>query len=84
MDAAEDDDVRVGGGGLLRQPERITDEVGDVLHLGALVVVRQDHGVPLVPQPLDPVQEPGPVLSRYVPLSCDHPPPVPHVHGVCG
>ena len=73
--------VGVGGGGLLREPERVADEVGDVLDLGALVVVRQDHRVALVPQPLDPVQKPGPVLCRYVPLCCDHPPPVPACTG---
>ena len=65
--------ARVGGGGLLGEPERIADEVGDVLDLGALVVVRQDHRVALVSQPLDPVQKPGPALSRNVPLCCDHP-----------
>jgi hypothetical protein len=29
---------------LLRQTERVADVIGDVLDLGQLVVVRQDHG----------------------------------------
>ena len=29
-----------------REAERIADVVGDVLHLGPLVVVGEDHGVP--------------------------------------
>src|SRR5439155_7331914 len=45
MDAAEDDRVRVGRGGLPREPERVTDVVRDVLHLGHLVVVREDDRV---------------------------------------
>ena len=47
MDAAEDDHVGVGGGGLAREPERVAHEVGDVLDLGQLVVVREDHRVAL-------------------------------------
>ena len=31
---------------LARQAERVADEIGDVLHLGALVVVREDDRVP--------------------------------------
>ena len=31
----------------LRQLERVADEVGEVLDLGLLVVVREDHGVAL-------------------------------------
>ena len=34
-------------GGLAGEPERVAHEVGDVLHLGALVVVREDHRVAL-------------------------------------
>jgi hypothetical protein len=35
------------GGGKPRQRQRVADVVGDVLDLGGLVVVRQDHGVAL-------------------------------------
>ena len=37
--------VRVGLRRLARQPERVAHEIGDVLHLGALVVVREHDGV---------------------------------------
>ena len=36
---------RVGRGRLAREAERVADVVRDVLHLGALVVVGEDHGV---------------------------------------
>ena len=45
--AAEDDRVGAGGRRLAREPERVAHVVGDVLDLGHLVVVRQDHGVAL-------------------------------------
>ena len=45
VDAAEDDRLRLGRSGLAREAERVADVVRDVLHLGALVVVGQDHGV---------------------------------------
>ena len=51
--AAEDDDVGFRLRGFARQAERVADEVGDVLHLGALVVVRQDDGVALAGERLD-------------------------------
>ena len=35
----------LGGGGLLRERERVADEVRDVLDLGQLVVVGEDHRV---------------------------------------
>ena len=38
---------RLGGGGPPGEAERVADVVGDVLHLGHLVVVREDHGVAL-------------------------------------
>ena len=38
---------RVGRGGLARELERVAGEVGDVLNLGHLVVVREDHRVAL-------------------------------------
>ena len=41
--AAEDDRVCIGTRRLLRQTERVADVVGDVLNLGQLVVVSQDH-----------------------------------------
>src|SRR5512133_3170265 len=47
VDATEDDCLRVRGGGLAGQTERIADEVGHVLDLGNLVVVREDDGVSL-------------------------------------
>ena len=47
MDAAEEDRRRPGGRGLAGEPERVADVVGDVLHLGALVVVREDDRVTL-------------------------------------
>ena len=37
----------VGGGGLLGEPERVAHVVGDVLDLGHLVVVGEDHGAAL-------------------------------------
>ena len=45
--AAEGDHLGVGLRGLLREPERVADEVGHVLHLGQLVVVGEDHGAAL-------------------------------------
>ncbi len=43
MHAAEGDHVGVAGGRPPRQPERVADIVGDVLDLGDLVVVGEDH-----------------------------------------
>jgi hypothetical protein len=51
--AAEDDDVRVGLGGLAREPEGVADVVGHVLHLGPLVVVGEDDRVLLACELLD-------------------------------
>ncbi len=48
VDAAEDDDIGVSSGGFLAQLQRIADEVGDVLHLAALVVMGEDDGVLLL------------------------------------
>ncbi len=45
--AAEQDDVGVGGCGLAGKTEGVADVVGDVLDLGDLVVVGEDHGVAL-------------------------------------
>ena len=45
--AAEAITSAVAGGGLAGEPERVADVVGDVLDLGHLVVVREDHRVAL-------------------------------------
>ena len=47
VDAAEHDRLGLGGGRLAREAERVADVVGDVLHLGHLVVVGEDHGAAL-------------------------------------
>ena len=47
VDAAELDHVGVGLRRLAGEAERVADEVGHVLELGQLVVVREDDGVPL-------------------------------------
>ena len=48
MHAAEDDDVGIGLGRFLAQLQRVAHEVGDVLHLAALVVMGEDNGVPFL------------------------------------
>ena len=53
VNAAERDHIGLGPGGGLRELERITDEIGEVLDLGLLVVVRQDHRVALLLEPPD-------------------------------
>ena len=45
-------------GGHPGQAERVADVIGDVLDLGQLVVVGEDHGVALAGQPTD-VGRPG-------------------------
>ena len=47
MDAAERDHVGVGARGVLGEAERVADEVRDLLDLGQLVVVRENHGAAL-------------------------------------
>ena len=47
MHAAEGDHLGVGLRRLLREPERVADEVGHILHFGQLVVVGQDYGAAL-------------------------------------
>jgi hypothetical protein len=84
VDPAEDDHRGVGPRRLLRETERIAHEVGDVLDLWPLIVVRQDHRVALLPQLLDPVQESGPALCRNVSLCCDHPATCHPFRGLCG
>ena len=57
MHAAEHDDVGLGVPGGLGQLQGVTDEVGEILDLGLLVVVGQDDGVALLAQPLDRVEQ---------------------------
>ena len=64
MHAAEDDQLGVGGGGLLGEPERVADEIGDVLDLGQLVVVGEDHGAALGGERAHLVLERGMFSSR--------------------
>ena len=47
MDAAKDDDIRLGGRGFAGEFQGIANEVGDVLDGWLLVVVGQDHGLAL-------------------------------------
>jgi hypothetical protein len=65
--AAKHDDIRVGGGRLARQVERVADEVGDILDFAVLIIVRQDHGVLLTTQAIDLGQQ---VESRIDILDC--------------
>ena len=51
--AAEHDHVCIGAGGLARQLQGVTNEIGDVLNLRLLVVVRQDHGIAVLAKPVD-------------------------------
>jgi hypothetical protein len=53
VDAAEDDHLRVGLRGRLREGKAVADMVGQVLHVGILIVVRQNDGVHLALQPRD-------------------------------
>ena len=57
--AAEDDDLGLGLRGLASQAERVADEVGDVLHFGALVVVRENDRVPLLGERADSIVQLG-------------------------
>ena len=54
----------VGGGGLDREPERVADVVRDVLDLGQLVVVGQDHGAALAGERADLVLHGRDVVER--------------------
>ena len=53
VDAAEHYHVCVHSSRATRELERISREVGDVLHLAAAVVVRQHNGLPLAAQLFD-------------------------------
>jgi hypothetical protein len=57
MDAGENDDLGLGGRGLLAEPQAVADEVRDILDVGILVVVRQDHGVHFAPEAIDFTEE---------------------------
>ena len=48
MDSAKKDDLGLCPGGLIAQAQRVPDEIGDVLELGHLIVVREDNSVPLL------------------------------------
>jgi hypothetical protein len=48
MHAAEDDDIGVGLGRLLREAEGVADVIRDVLDFGHLIIVREDDGVELL------------------------------------
>ena len=48
MDAAEHDDVRIRLLRLVSQPQGIAHEVRDLLDFPHLIIVREDHGVPLL------------------------------------
>ncbi len=64
VDATEDDQLAVGGSRLLGEPERVADVVGDVLDLGELVVVREDHRPALARQRAHFVLQRGDVLEH--------------------
>ena len=66
MNAAKDDHVCFRLGGLAAQPERVTDEIRDVLNLGALVVVRDDHRVALSREVPDLFLQPGVRVVRRI------------------
>ena len=53
FDAAEGDHVGVGFRRLARQLEAVADEIGEVLNVGGLVVMRQDNRVLLLAEAID-------------------------------
>src|SRR5690606_1868872 len=53
LDAAKSDHVGVGVCRLARQLQRIADKIGEILNLGLLVIMREDHGVSVLAQPVD-------------------------------
>ena len=52
--AGEQDDPRIGPGGLLRQRQAVAREIGYALHFGQRIVVRQNYRAFLFLQPDDP------------------------------
>ena len=69
MHTTEHDDVGARASGLATQAERVANEVGHVLDLGPLVVVRQNHGVLLLCDALDFGVQLGDFVFR---LDCIH------------
>ena len=65
MDAAEDNDVRIGFGRLLREPKGIPHVVGHVLNFWHLVIVRQDDGMALTFQAQDLLLKPSGWTGRH-------------------
>ena len=57
MDAAEGDDFRLRPGRLLRELQGVADEVRQILDVGVLVVMSEDHRIELFAQPLDLAQQ---------------------------
>ena len=47
MNAAKDNDIRLGGGCLLGKTEGIADEISHVLNLWDLIIVGENDGVEL-------------------------------------
>ena len=45
--------IGIGGGGLARQIEAVADEIGEILKLGLLVIMREDDRVLLLAEALD-------------------------------
>ena len=48
MDSAKQNHVRICFSCLITKAKRVADEIGGILQFGNLIIVRQDHGVPLV------------------------------------
>ena len=59
MHPAEHDHIGISVGSLSRQLKRVTDEIGDVLNFGLLVIVRQDHGIAFLAELVDRRDECG-------------------------
>ena len=66
-DAAQNDHVGLDLGGLACHGERIADDVGYILDLRYLVIVREDHRAALPAQTVDLLDQFGPAgpLKRY-------------------
>lgn len=66
MDAAEHDHIGVGVGGFSGQLKGVTDEIGNVLNLRLLVVVRKDHGIAILTELVDRRYECGVSAHRGI------------------
>ena len=53
LHAAEGDDIGIGFGGLLAQFQTVADEIGKVLNIGGLVVMRENDRVLLLAEAID-------------------------------